>query len=106
MKLSQLASKPKLVKLIMDDAEIIEEFKEPLEFYVYDRQDMDTFMQLASIDQDNFGAIVSIINKMILDENGKAILTKDVSLPMNVMLKVIDKVVNNLGNAVSRTMEA
>jgi hypothetical protein len=41
MKLEKLASKPQLIKLIIDDAEIIEEFGEPLEFWTWDRQPID-----------------------------------------------------------------
>ena len=38
MKLKELATKPQLVKIVLDDEAIIKEYNEPLEFYVYDKQ--------------------------------------------------------------------
>lgn len=106
MKLAQLVAEPQLTKVIIDDAETVKQFGEALEFWVYDRQDMDTFMKLATVNQDNFGEIAEVIRKLVLDEEGKPVLKGKATLPMGVMLKVIEKVVSNLGNSVSQTMEA
>lgn len=105
MKLSQLASKPQLIKLSIDDAETIEEFGEALEFYVYDRQDIDTYMRLAALDKDNQGQIIELIYGMIYDENGELIVKDGVSLPVNILSKVIPLVVENLGNLKSQTTD-
>ena len=105
MKLSQLASKPQLIKLLIDDAETIEEFGEALEFYVYDRQDIDTYMRLAALDKDNQGQIIELIYGMIYDENGELIVKDGVSLPVNILSKVIPLVVENLGNLKSQTTD-
>jgi hypothetical protein len=104
MKLSQLTAKPKLIELKIDDEAIVKEYGETLEFYVYDRQTMDTFMKLATIDQNNFHQIADIVKEMVLDEKGKPILKGEETLPMDVMLIVIDKVVNSLGNPKGQTL--
>ena len=98
MKLSQLASKPQLVKLELADDATVQEFGEPIEFYTWDRQPLDTFMKLANqgSNTDNAAAI-EIVRTLILDENGKEIITKDQMLPTSVMLRVIGKVVETLG---------
>jgi len=106
MELAKLVAKPQLTKLTIDDEDVVKQFGEALEFWVYDRQDMDTFMKLATLDQNNFGEIAGVIRDMVLDDKGAPILKKDATLPMGVMLKVIEKVVSNLGNSVSQTMEA
>lgn len=105
MKLSQLASKPQLIKLSIDDADTIKEFGEALEFYVYDRQDIDTYMSLAALDKDNQGQIIELIYGMIYDENGELIVKDGVSLPVNILSKVIPLVVENLGNLKSQTTD-
>ena len=38
MKLSQLAAKPTLIKLELDDEDVVKEYGEPLEFWIHDRQ--------------------------------------------------------------------
>ena len=105
MKLSQLASKPTLTKIVIDDEVIVKEYGEELEFYIYDRQPMSVFMKLASMDQNenSLEDLAHIVEDMIMDEQGKKIINKDVSLPIDVMVKVIEKTVNRLGNTKTPT---
>ena len=97
MRLSQLAAKPQLIKFVLDDEDTIQEFGESLEFYSWDRQPLDIFMQLANAQRDNGGQLIDIVRKLILDEDGKEIISKDVMLPSNVMIRVIAKIVEQLG---------
>jgi len=97
MKLSQLASKPQLIKMTLDDEDTIKEFGEPVEFYTWDRQPMDTFMRLASVSNKDPEIMIGIIRTLILDEEGKEIITTDAMLPSSVLLRVVGKVVDLLG---------
>jgi hypothetical protein len=97
MKLSQLTAKPQLVKVELTDEDILKEYNEAIEFYTWDRQPMDVFMKLASATQDNAGNIIDIVKTLILDEDGKQILTKDNMLPTNILMKAISKVTEMLG---------
>lgn len=103
MKLQQLAAEPKLEKITVDAEAIVEKYGEPLDFYMYDRQDMDTFMQLASVNQEDQTAIFSVIRGLIRDEEGKLILDNNATLPVDVMVRVIEKVVERLGKLQSQT---
>lgn len=97
MKLTQLAAKPKLIKIELNDDEIQKEFGESLDFWIYDRQPMDKFVKLAQMSSDNMGDLITAVNEMVLDEKGQQILTDEMVLPTNVMTKVIGKVVETLG---------
>ena len=97
MKLSQLAAKPQLIKLTVDDEDTVKEFGEAIEFYTWDRQPLDVFMKLANSDQANAGAMIDVVRTLILDENGKEVITKDLMLPSTVLIKVIGKIVETLG---------
>jgi hypothetical protein len=97
MKLTQLAAKPQLVKIILDEEDVIKQYGEPLEFWIYDRQPLDKFIRLAQMQADNFADLVMAINEMVLDEEGNKIITEELTLPTNVMTKVIGKVVETLG---------
>lgn len=97
MKLSQLTAKPQLVKIELMDEEIQKEFGEAIEFYTWDRQPMDVFMKLASATQDNTSGIINIVKTLILDEDGKEILTQETMLPTNILMKAISKVTELLG---------
>jgi len=98
MKLSQISAKPVLVVVTIDDEDTIKEFGEPLEFHTWDRQPMDVFMKLASLDPTAVNSgIIDIVRTLILDEDGKEILSKDNMLPSNILMKAITKVSELLG---------
>ena len=102
MKLSQLAREPKLIKLTIENEDIIAEYGEALEFWIYDRQPMDVFMRLAAVDGEVEGMFL-VIKDMILDEKGKVILAGEQTLPMNIMMTVVQEVVDFLGKTETKT---
>ena len=97
MQLSQIAAKPQLIKMILDDEDTVREFGEPVEFYTWDRQPMDVFMQLAAVSNKDPQVMIGIIRTLILDDAGKEIITKDAMLPSSILLRVVGKVVDLLG---------
>lgn len=99
MKLSQLAAKPQLIKVELDDADTLKEFGESIEFYTWDRQPLDIFMKLANAQQQDIGQMIDIVRTMILDEAGKTIIEKDNMLPTTVLLRAIQKIVESLGKS-------
>ena len=97
MKLSELADKPKLIQLTVTDEDIIEKYGEELEFWVYDRQPLDTFSKLASATDDNLESITEIMGDLILDESGNRVMEEGKILPLDVLGKCITKVTETLG---------
>jgi hypothetical protein len=97
LKLTQLAAKPTLVRIELDDEEIREQYGDSLEFYIWDRQPMNMFVKLATVHQSNFGEMVELVNSMVLDEEGKQIAQGELVFPTNVMMKIINRVVETLG---------
>ena len=97
MKLTQLSKKPELVKVELTDEDTLKEYGESLEFWVYDRTNMDVFVKMATMKNEDFGEMVEIVNKMILDEDGTPIVKDGYLLPSNILTRVIGKVVETLG---------
>lgn len=97
MKLSEITSEPKLIEISLDDEEILKEYSEPLTFYTWDRQPMDVFLRLANLDQKNTGDLINVVKTLILDDNGKQILTDKNMLPTGILMKAIAKVTEQLG---------
>ena len=97
MKLSQIAKKPQLTKISIDDEDIVKEFGEPLEFWTWDRQPMDVFLKLSSVDTGNQSAIISSVRELVMDEDGKQILSGEDVLPTWILMRVMTKVVESLG---------
>jgi len=97
MKLTQIAAKPKLIKIELNDEDIIKEYNEPLEFWIYDRQPMSKFVKLANSGKENYEELVNIVEALVLDEQGTPIIKDGVLLPTMIMTKVVTKVVDVLG---------
>ena len=97
MKLSQLAGKPQLMQITIDDADIVEEFGEAIEFWTWDRQPMDVFLRLAAVDATNYSSILDAVRTLVLDEEGRPVLDGENSLPTKIMMRVITKVIEGLG---------
>jgi len=98
MKLAELAREPQLEKVVINSESITEHYGEPIEFYMYDTQDMSTFMKLATINQDNTDELMQLISKLVLTEEGNPILTDSTTVPIPVLTAVIETVVSRLGN--------
>lgn len=102
MKLSQLSKEPQLIEVLIDDKDTVKEFGEALSFYTWDRQPMDTYVALGAIASEgegkmNLGEMLKLMKSLVLDEDGKPIITDNNTLPMNVMTKVIQKVTESMG---------
>jgi hypothetical protein len=97
MKLSEIAKKPKLIEVTINDEDIVAEFGEALTFWTWDRQPMDVFLKLAAIDQSNTASVIEAVRELILNEDGSQVLTGEESLPTKVLMRVIVSVVESLG---------
>jgi len=97
MKLSQLAAKPQLIKITLDEEDIVKNYGDALEFWIYDRQDMDSFVKLATLDVNQFDKLAGTVNDMILNEDGTKVVKDGLALPTDVMMKAIQKVIEVLG---------
>lgn len=97
MKITQLASKPQLVKITLDDADIVKEFGEAVEIWTWDRQPLDIFMKLASSNGSNYGDMVDVLRTLILDENGKQVIVGEVMIPTKVLVAAMSAITEMLG---------
>lgn len=97
MKLQDLAGKPQLREITIEDPTIVERYGEPLVFFVYDRLSVDTYTRLATIKSDDPGVLYDLVKDLILDESGAAVITGDHTLPTDVMTAAIMRVTEELG---------
>ena len=104
MKLNELAKEPQLTKITLDEPALVEKYGEAIEFWVYDRVDMSTFVKLANLEgQQDIADVVAAMKELILDEKGKPIISDKNILPNDVMIKAVEKTVVALGNFATPT---
>lgn len=99
MKLETLAKKAELTKLVVDDAETVAEFNEPVEFWTYDRAPIEVYLKLHQAQMaGDVDTSVQIVKTLILDEKGKRIMNDDQILPAQLLARCIGKIMEKLGN--------
>lgn len=99
MQLKKLASKPQLIRVVLDDEDTLKDYNEELEFYVWDKQPLAKFIKFANVsaESDNFPELIDFCAELILDEAGKPVMDEGEVLPAAVMVRCINKVVQQLG---------
>ena len=97
MQLEQLAQERKLIKLTIDAESIVEKYGEPLDFWVWDRQSLDTFAKMSVITEDNALQYTDLLTGMILNEQGEPVMKDNKILPIDVITESIKLVGDTLG---------
>lgn len=103
MKLGALAKKPQLIKIEIEDEKIVEKYGEAIEFYIYDRYEMEVYMKLLNADDRDIIGLSNVIKQMVMDENGNSVIADGEIIPSDILLKVVEEVVKNLGNSLTQT---
>lgn len=83
--------------LTLDDEHTIAALGESLDFWTWDRQPLDKFMKLASVQENNPSQIIEVVRTLILDEEGKEVIQGDVMLPTSILIRIITKITETLG---------
>ena len=101
MKIADLASEPKLVRVVIADKDIVEQYGDELEFWVWDRQPIEKFLKFAgkTITEDDLPELVAFTREMILDEEGNTVVTGGKMLPTTIMTRCITRVMEQLGKS-------
>lgn len=99
MDITKLAAKPQLMKVIIDNEKIVEKYGEEIVFYTWDRQPLEVFMQLVSISEGESSTtdMLQSAKHLILDEDGKPVITEDTTIPNDVLILAATAVVHRLG---------
>lgn len=97
MKLTQLAALPQLIKITIDDEDIVAKYGEELEFWIQDRQPLEKFIKIASGLSSDYAGSMSLLTELILDDTGRPILVDGKVLPNDLNTRIIQRIVEMLG---------
>jgi hypothetical protein len=105
MNIKELARKPELKKITVDNPIVVEAYGEAVDFWMYDRQSVPTYLQLAQL-KDDHNQLFTIIKTIIMDENGLPVLNEGEMLPIDIMIPILEAAIRELGNAHPQTSAA
>lgn len=106
MDISKLAKTPQLVKLEISDADIVMEHGENVSFYIMDQIDVSTYFNFYKFQQtQDSDLLMSVLRKLVLNEDGKPAIAEDQVLPVNLTLAVLVRINDFLGKSSTKTTE-
>tara|TARA_R110001632_G_scaffold34450_3_gene87742 strand:+ start:431 stop:727 length:297 start_codon:yes stop_codon:yes gene_type:complete len=97
MNLKDLAQKPTLVELKVTEPAIVEKYGDELSFWVYDRQPIDVFAKLATMQEANPLEFTDMLAQLILDAKGKPVMADGKVLPIDVLTEAVKLIGDTLG---------
>jgi hypothetical protein len=97
MNITDIAAKPKLLKLTITEDTIVEKYGDSLDFYIWDRQPLNLFNRLANAGVVKDFDYAELLSDIVLDEKGEKVMKDGNVLPMDVMTAVMKEVGSVLG---------
>jgi hypothetical protein len=104
MNIKKFASVPKLTEVVLDDAELVEAYGEPITFYTHDIVTMNTYFDFFTARSENdFANLSKIMKGLIMDEKGQPALADDEDLPIDIAAAAMTKLAEMLGKSQTKT---
>jgi lipoprotein NlpI len=96
MKIEQTIEQRELIKITIDDPEIVAQWGDTLDFYIWNKQSIEVVFKFANSHNNDYEDIAEILTELILDKNGKQVLQPGYKMPNDVMfaafLKLADEI--------------
>ncbi len=100
MDIKQLARKPKLVEVVIDDENIVETYGDKITFYMMDFVDINTYFDFfRSQSEKNNGELNAMLQSIILNSEGKPALEEGDSLPIDIAVATLTRINETLGKS-------
>ena len=100
MNINELAKKPQLEEVTLDDADLIETYGEPITFWMFDHVDINTYFDFYKYQSEQNGELLmSALRKIILNAEGKPAIDEETVLPVDVSLAALTKINEHLGKS-------
>jgi hypothetical protein len=104
MNIKEFASIPKLIKIELDNDDLVEKYGEAITFYTYDVVPLATYFDFYNARSNSeFEQLDKMMKKMILDEKGTPVLAHNEDLPIDIAAAAINKIGEILGKSLSKT---
>jgi hypothetical protein len=105
MDIKQVARKPELVEVVLNEEHLVKEYGEPITFYMVDYVDINTYFDFFKSQSDKAGnELNSLMRKIILNKEGKPVLSEDEALPIDISIAALTKINETLGKSKTKPL--
>lgn len=100
MDIKQFAKKPELLKVVLDDNDLIATYGESIEFWMLDYVDINTYFDFFKSQSNPEGDKLNVLlRRIILKEDGTPSLSDDEALPIDIAVAALSKINETLGKS-------
>jgi hypothetical protein len=100
MDIKKLAKKPELVEMVLDDPKLVADYGEPITFYMKDSVDVNTYFDFFRSQNEKSGdELTRLMAKLILNKDGKPVLDKEETFPIDITIAALTKINETLGKS-------
>ena len=100
MDIKDFARKPQLIKIVIDDADIVESYGDSISFWMKDYVDLTTYFDFFRVQNDRAGdELANLIRKIVLNEAGEPVLGPEDQLPIDITVSLLVKINETLGKS-------
>jgi hypothetical protein len=105
MDIKQLAKKPQLIQVDLDDKDIVAEYGEPIKFWMMDYVDISTYFEFfRSQGEGNGEQLNQLLRSIILNAEGQPVLAADEAFPIDISVAALTKINETLGKSKTKPL--
>lgn len=98
MNIADFAKKPELIKITIDQEDIVNKYGSEVTFWIMDSVDISTYFEFFKSQADSDGEKLNeIMRRLILDENGKKVIEDGHVLPVDLALASLTVIGEEMG---------
>jgi hypothetical protein len=104
MDIKKLAKKPELIEVVLDSEGIVNEYGEPITFYMKDFVDINTYFDFfRSQNEKSANDLNKFLAKLILDKEGQPVLNEEETFPIDITIEALAKINETLGKSKTKS---
>ena len=102
--IKDFARKPELVRVELNNEDVIAEFGDSVIFYMKDYVDISTYFDFYRSQTDNPGGLNSVLRKLVLNAEGQPVMGEDEALPATLAIGALSKISEVLGKLKTKSL--
>ena len=105
MDIAQLARKPQLLEITIDDEGIVEEYGDTIKFWMYDFVDINTYFDFFKAQTtEGQSQMNEMLRSIIKKSDGTAVLAEGESLPVDIAVAALTRINETLGKSKPKSL--
>ena len=105
MFIKDLAKKPELMEITIDDEEIVKNYGDAITFWMRDFVDLNTYFDFFASQTERDGVkLNAMLRGFILNEQGESVIGEDEELPIDILVAALTKINDALGKSKAKRL--